>query len=214
MLLLYHPIHPGMTLFPGTPEPSLSPLAAVEEDGFAETGISLTSHTGTHLDAPAHLFPGGNTLDQLDRARFAGEGWVIDCTGLPPGSAVTWDWAAPRLNQAPQVPFLLFYTGWDRFWGTDAYKTGYPTLDPALCRRLAQRCTLVGVDTLSPDPVNSSRLPAHRALLEGDVLLLENLTGLSALVGRRFWLAVPPLLFPRGDGAPAFPAAFLPVERS
>ena len=30
MLLLYHPVHPGMTLFPGTPEPSLSPLAALE----------------------------------------------------------------------------------------------------------------------------------------------------------------------------------------
>lgn len=39
----------------------------MEKDGFRETLLEMYSHTGTHMDAPAHMLPKGRTLDDFPR---------------------------------------------------------------------------------------------------------------------------------------------------
>ena len=65
---LTHTIAPGMPVYPGTEPPVLSPGSTYARDGFRETRLTLFSHTGTHMDAPAHLFPDRTALDALPAA--------------------------------------------------------------------------------------------------------------------------------------------------
>ena len=82
VLDLSHPIHAGMPVYPGTPRPGVAPANTIAEHGFAERLLTLSSHTGTHMDAPAHLLEGGRTLDSYPPDRFVGPGCVIDLAGL------------------------------------------------------------------------------------------------------------------------------------
>ena len=51
-------------------------------DDILEKKIPLYSHTGTHVDAPAHLIKGAKTLDQLSIEHFYGKAYVLDSTNL------------------------------------------------------------------------------------------------------------------------------------
>ena len=62
---LTHTIQEGMPVYPGTEPPVFEPANSYEIDGFRETRISMFTHTGTHIDPPAHLFAGRTTLDSF-----------------------------------------------------------------------------------------------------------------------------------------------------
>ena len=79
MLDLTHCITPEMPVYPGTEPPRLTAACTMEKDGFRETLLEMYSHTGTHMDAPAHMLPKGRTLDDFPAETFAGRGFVLDC---------------------------------------------------------------------------------------------------------------------------------------
>ena len=81
MLDLTQPICHNMSVFPGTPAPELTNLYTMDRHGFRERRLCLTSHTGTHMDAPAHMLQGGKTLDQHPVSAFTGRAYVLDCWG-------------------------------------------------------------------------------------------------------------------------------------
>ena len=86
---LTHTISPDMPVYPGTEPPALEPANSYERDGFKETRLSMYSHTGTHMDPPAHLFAGRTRLDELDASQFVGSAVVIDCSDLAEGGRMT-----------------------------------------------------------------------------------------------------------------------------
>ena len=65
MLDLTHCITLEMPVYPGTEPPRLTAACTMEKDGFRETLLEMYSHTGTHMDAPAHMLPNGRTLDDF-----------------------------------------------------------------------------------------------------------------------------------------------------
>ncbi len=190
-----------MPVWPGTPSPAVKLLKNRPRHGYEERRLTLTTHTGTHVDAPAHLTD-GPALDGLTLERFTGPGFVADVRAFA-GRPVRWEnlertpgWAGPR-------EFVLLWTGWDAFWGTQAYNRGYPALDPAAAERLAfAGIKGLGVDAPSVDAFDSGGLPVHRALLSRGAILVENLRGLGGLAGRAFRFAAFPLPIPAADGSP------------
>jgi arylformamidase len=61
------PIRDGMPGFPGDPSVSLVPVKSIElGDAYSLSAISMSSHTGTHLDPPSHFVPGGAPIDRID----------------------------------------------------------------------------------------------------------------------------------------------------
>ena len=80
-----HIIEPTMPVYPGTEPPHLTAANTYEKDGFRETLLEIYSHTGTHMDAPAHIIPGRPTLDTLPTERFVGKALVIDCSCVTEG---------------------------------------------------------------------------------------------------------------------------------
>ena len=110
---LTHFLSQGMPVYPGTEGPRFESANTYERDGFQETRMTMYTHTGTHVDPPAHLFPGGATLDRLPITQFVGTALVIDCTDLREGGRIAMDRVERRRADADMAEFLLFRTGWD-----------------------------------------------------------------------------------------------------
>jgi len=206
---LTHPICPGMPVYPGTEPPAFTEGNTLEKDGFRETRLTFFSHTGTHIDAPAHLLPTARTLDAYALAQFVGKAVVVDCTHLAPDEPIT-PAHLPEAAKEEGVKFLLFHTGHSRLWGKEAYFGNCPLPDAdVLDFAIARRMQGVGIDAISIDPVSSTRLERHLRLLSSGLLIIENLCSLSLLPNAPFQLAALPLFWQGADGAPARVAAMI-----
>ncbi len=199
---LTHPITDGMQTYPGDPPVRVSQAADMETDGYRATDLHVRSHTGTHVDAPAHTEPDGKSLDAIPIERFVWDAIRVDCRGFDAREAIS-----PDCVPDEAADLVVFWTGWDEHWGTDRYYD-HPYLAPETARMCAEHGYDVGVDTINPDPTPSEHerseepdgLPAHHALLGEGRLVIENLTGLARLP-RRFELRASPLAL-GGDGGP------------
>lgn len=209
---LSHTIREDMPVYPGTQPPSLQPGSTYEEDGFRETILTLFSHTGTHMDAPNHLFFDRPTLDTLPVSCFTGSAVVIDCTHKQAGESIGLadlqdDWAAVE-----QAEFLLFHTGWSRFWGQSEYFGDYPCLDfDVLDYLVSARKKGVGLDVIGLDPIADTNLTRHKRLFQNSpTLVIENLCHLDQIGAGFVTFTALPLKFLHADGAPVRAVAFLP----
>lgn len=201
VLDLTHTITEATPLWPGTPAVQLEPLAEYGTEGYRETMLHFSSHTGTHIDAPAHLLRGGLTLDSFPPKQFAGTAVTLDCRNR---SAITLSMLHSYETALSGAEFVLFDTGWSRYWQTPDYFGAYPALEPQAAQYLAgMRLKGIGSDTVSLDPFMDDTLAVHRILLGAGLLLLENLCNLSALTGRECFLTAAPLKIGCADGAPA-----------
>ena len=79
---LTHDIKENMPVFPGTEQPFLKQANTIKKDGFKETLITMVSHTGTHIDAPAHMLLKGLHLDELPIEHFIGKALKIDIRNI------------------------------------------------------------------------------------------------------------------------------------
>ena len=193
---LTHTIQNDMPVYPGTEQPKLTTACTIEAVGYRETLLHMFSHTGTHMDAPAHMLLDGAVLDSYDADKFTGTAVVVDCRERESISL-------PLLQSynLDGVDFVLFCTGWDKKWGSPDYYEGFPCLTADAAAYLA---TLplkgVGEDSISLDPCGSVDFPNHITLLRADFVNTENLAGLDALIGRRFTFVTLPLKFENSDG--------------
>ena len=193
---LTHTIRNDMPVYPGTEQPRLTTACTIEEVGYRETLLHMYSHTGTHMDAPAHMLPDGAALDRYPGEKFVGAAIVVDCRGEK-------DISLPLLQRydLSGVDFVLFCTGWDKKWGTPAYYENFPCLTAEAAAYLAALPLKgVGEDSISLDPCDSTEFPNHITLMKAGFINTENLTGLDALLGRRFTFVTLPLKFENADG--------------
>lgn len=206
---LSHPISPEMPVWPGTPAPEIRPLASIAEDGFAEQSIRLSSHTGTHLDAPAHMIEGGASLDRFGPGQFFGRAVVVDARASAGGVI-----GAGLLKSSgaafADADFVLLHTGWARLWGQAGYDFGYPVLDDEAAGWLSGlRLKGVGIDAPSFDTADSHDYPVHRRLLRAAFLLIENLDNLHLLPPSGTMVAVFPLPVESAEACPVRAVAIL-----
>lgn len=199
---LSHTLAPGMPYFPGTEAPVFSRPFTVAGNGFAEQKITLLTHTGTHMDAPAHILAAGATLEQLGLPHFVGSAVALDLTSLPSG-IIEVDHLRPFQRLLAGLDFVLLRTGWCAHWGNAAYFRGYPVLSETAALWLAAfNFKGIGVDTISFDSHDSTLLPIHRVFLSRDIVLVENLVNLEKLPAGEFLFCCLPLKIAETDGAP------------
>jgi kynurenine formamidase len=231
---LTHPLDAAGCAWPGEPPFRLeAPEEAHLPDGTRVVShrFSCPEHTGTHVDAPAHVAAAGLTVDALPLSRLIGEGACVDARGAIGGAprarvtrAVFEEWEA-RHGALARGSIVLVATGWSVRWGDPLRYLGsadrtadgaaalaFPGLDGAAARWLAEERSVgaVGIDTAGIDPGDSSDLAAHRALLPRGVVVFENLARLDALPPRGFLVVALPLPIRGGTGAPARIVALLP----
>jgi hypothetical protein len=114
---LTHTIREDMPVYPGTEKPKLTPTNTYEKDGFKETLLQMYTHTGTHIDPPAHLLKDHATLDQMSPEHFIGSALAIDCRDMKPNESVTIERIFKYGKNALEAEFLLFNFGWDKEYG-------------------------------------------------------------------------------------------------
>jgi arylformamidase len=194
-----HTIHDGMITYKGLPPPVISDhLTRERSREFYAPGtefhigrIELVANTGTYLDSPFHRYPQGTDLAGLSLYSLANlEGVVI-----------RQDVAAPRAIRAAAFADLelrgkavLFHTGWDRRWRTEAYSDGtHPFINVDAAELLvAKGAALVGIDSYNIDDTGTGERPAHSILLANNIPIVEHLCGLGDLPDSGFrFFAVP-----------------------
>ena len=209
---LTHPISPDMPMYPGTGAPTLNVAYHHDEYSFMETHISLYSHTGTHIDAPAHLYANGLTLDEYPIEQYVGKALVIDCRKLDKGEKISMRLLEEKGSVLYEADFLLFLTGYGALWGNPDYFVDFPILSDAVVEWInSRKLKGIGIDAPSFDPVTVDELAQaahdlciHRAILKTNhTLLLENLCKLEETGSELFTLCALPLYTLNADGAPA-----------
>jgi len=205
---LTHPIHEGMLTYarPWHTKVCVEQLAEIPKQGRETRRFVLGSHTGTHVDAPAHFVEHGNTIENLPLEALLGPARLLDCTGLAPLTEIT----TPMLREmlgGPVPKRLVFRYGWDRYWGDDAYYMGHPYLSGEAAQWLVDEgVLLLGMDTPMPDNPEPGEgapdSPIHKILLGNNVVLLEYLCNLDQLTSESITLIALPLKIEGADGAP------------
>ncbi|ANZ46199.1 hypothetical protein BED41_14470 [Cloacibacillus porcorum] len=198
------PIEDSMQVFPGDISPEIKELTKIEDEGCRSKKIIISSHTGTHMDAPAHMLAGGACLDELPSETFFGFAVIADVSGCAGREIEISDLGLTREEMAA-ADFLLLHTGYCDKMGEDGYLEGFPVLSQAAARALAeQELKGIGVDAISVDPVKSAECPVHKTILGNGMVVLENLRGLRQLPFKTpFCLTALPLALKGADGAPA-----------
>lgn len=156
------------------------PVDTVYEEGFvARIGpgcpvnvgrMTLSTHCGTHADAPLHYDPSGKAMAAVALDPFLGPCRVIDARG--PGALCGPEAVASFLEGAPPRILLRLAERHDPYGWNPAFRA----LEPQTVELLAAKgVVLVGIDTPSVDPETSKELPSHMAARKADMRILENL---------------------------------------
>ncbi len=198
------PVHPGMLTYPGDPKVSLERIDDMDHgDGSNLSVLSMSTHTGTHVDPPVHFVAGGETTDRIGFDVLVGEALVVDMRGVAAiGAAELQAADVPR-----DVVRVLFLTDRSAAWSEAAslFPDSYTALTADGAAWIVERgIRLVGTDFISIEDgdADGGTFPVHRALLGAGVLIVEGLDLRLAPLGRStLWCL--PLKIRDGDGGPA-----------
>jgi arylformamidase len=189
---------------PGHPCPRFEPLTTLENDGVRNTMMTISIHTGTHIDAPSHFIPDGASIDEIPIDRFRRPGVRLDLSSLAePGEPIT----LGHLKQAGFDPsesrdaILMLASGWsDRTWQSEQLYGMNPFLAQDAAEALADAApSALGLDFAVDD---TKPWPNHTILLGAGVLLIENLMRLPELPRDGFDVMAFPLKLVGENGGP------------
>ena len=193
------PIYHGMPVYAGDPAVTVQRRFSILEGAPANvSALSLGSHTGTHVDAPAHFREGGVGVDRLPLDVLLGPARLYHVRTSGPLDAT-------RLRELDlrSRPRVLFKTLDTAPHLEEGFRTEGEGLTPDAARLLVDSdISLVGVDALSVEPAGSTAFGTHRILLDVGIIILEGLD-LSVVPPGEYELLCLPLNLRDGDGAPA-----------
>lgn len=197
---LSHLLNKNTPVYPGTEPPSFEVACTLEKDGFEERLLNLYSHTGTHMDAPSHMIANAPSLQALDISHFLGKALVLDVSHF---TTVPKDFLLSLKEDIQNVDFVLFYTAWSKYWGTESYFQNFPVLENEAAHFLSkQNLKGVGFDAISADGVESTSFDNHMAFFKAKMVIIENLTNLEQLLNKEVEFFAFPLNIEHADGSP------------
>lgn len=192
---LTQPITDNMPYYPGDQPVSLQQIAFREEEGHSNFLLSTGMHSGTHLDGPMHLTSSLTRIAELPLDAFAGPGLILNVMGQK-----IIDIPESSLSSLKPGSVVLFFTGFDLYFGQKAYYLSYPAISENTANLLVKKkVKMVGIDFPS---VDYAPFKVHDILLSNNILIIENLTNLPALLPYRdFELLAFPLKI-KADSSP------------
>jgi len=161
--------------------------------------VSMSSHLGTHVDAPLHFIKGGKTTAEIDLAKYCGTAVCFDVPDVSADAVLDFaDVMEENKDILKPGDIVIFHTGWEDMVGTPEYFE-YPDLHEntgALLEKFG--INGIGFDLPSLDHGGA----VHVDILGRDIGIIESLINLKPLIGKRFYFSAVPLKFENGDGSP------------
>lgn len=191
------PLSADLPVFPGDPLMRIAPATALDRGDAANVlSLTMSSHSGTHIDAPRHYNDAGMSVDNLPLSLLIGAALVAEFPGVK---------AIGRADLV-RLPLkgeerLLLKTDNSQLWALPGFREDYAHLTPDGARYLVEKgIRLVGIDYLSVERFDGNG-EVHRCLLGNGTVLLEGLK-LDGVPAGRYELICLPLKIRGGDGAP------------
>ena len=182
------------------PEPALTyPGDCVPEyqqsrrDGYRVSVLTASSHSGTHIDSPAHYIEDGVTIDRIPPETFIGPVRIIDLACRR--SAIRPDDLAPWVDTERRI----IKTG---FFEKTLFDPEYAFFDEDAAELVAASgIRVIGIDSPSIEAYRGTG-DVHRRILGAGIPVIEYLD-LSRVSAGDYYMIALPLKITDGDGAPA-----------
>jgi kynurenine formamidase len=198
--------------FPGSPQPSFIPWENVKEDGYNLELLFLSTHTGTHMDAPYHFLEKGAKIHEISLKKLVSEAVLIK-SKKKGGELITKidiQKFEKKHGKIASFSSVIFYTGWQKNLQKKYYFEKNPGLSVSAAKYLAsKKINLVGIDSPSIDLGTDSKFSVHQIFAKKGILIVENLANLEKIKSSKFHLVVLPLKLKNATGSPVRAIAFV-----
>ncbi len=198
--------------FPGSPQPNFIPWEKIKDDGYNLELLFLSSHTGTHLDAPYHFLEKGAKIHEISLKKLVSNAVLIKSRKKRNETITKTDIQKFEKKHGKIESFssVVFWTGWQRNLQKDNYFTKNPGLSVSAANYLAsKKIGLVGIDSPSIDLGTDFKFPVHQIFAKKGMLIVENLANLEKIKSSKFHLVVLPLKLKGATGSPVRAIAFV-----
>lgn len=191
---LSQPLYDGCPNCPVHPAVRSTIMKDHPESGWRVEYLTLSNHSGSHVDAPLHKIAGGASLDEMSLERFVGPALIADLRGLSPSAPITVELLQSKIAHPLKGTIVLLATGWgEKRAHTNEWLFESPYLAPEAARWLvANEINGVGIDHYSIGGMRDSINPiVHEILLGAGVWIVEELRfseeALAVAQPCRFW---------------------------
>ena len=197
--------------FPDSPKTQLISWSNIKEDGYNMELLFLSSHTGTHIDAPFHFVRNGLKINQIPLDRLIGKGILVKIH-KPKNTAITKsDILLFEKNHGiiPNNSSVFFISGWIKNLQKKNYFKENPGLSVSAAKYLAsKKINLVGIDSPSIDLGKDISFRVHNELSQNNILIVENLINLDKINSPTFDFSILPIKLKDATGSPVRAVAF------
>lgn len=195
-------INAELQVFPGSPQPLFMKWTNYEVHSYESEIMMMSTHTGTHMDAPSHFLANTASIDMIGVERLVSPALLLD---LPKGAneQITLD-DLRAINEIDQGISIVFRTGWQKMIANKDYMMSNPGLSVAAAAFLTEKnVNAVGIDGPSIDIGSDEHFSTHKTLLASGILIVENLCNLESLEHKgTFTLLINPLRLKGASGSP------------
>jgi arylformamidase len=189
-------------VFPGSPLPKFITWTKMDVHNYDSEVIFMSTHTGTHMDAPSHFARDVSSIDKIAVSRFISKAILIK---IKKGSdqLITASEIETSNVSIMEGDTIVFSTLWENEVDKDYFFSHNPGLAEDAAKYLVnKKVNAVCIDSPSIDRGSDNNYPVHKILLSKEILVVENLCNLSKLNTQYFTLIITPLKLFGASGSP------------
>lgn len=179
------PLNKNTPVYPGDKQSEILLTAMIKNNGYENHYICISTHVGTHMDAPSHMIESGKSINALPLDKFTGRGVCIEVKNSK------FDLDVIRKTRIEEGDIVFFCTSMSEKYHLPEYFTQYPAVPESIANYLVEKkVKALGVDMCSPD---HAPFAVHKTLLKENIVIIENLTNLKSVLGKEFTVYAFPL---------------------
>ncbi len=180
-------ITPDMTGYKDKREVIFTSTRLCEQEHIRESHLMLSSHTGTHVEAPSHVFDDGKTIDQVPLQNLIGQALVADLTHVE--EVISADDLAPF--DCARGSILLLKTRNSELLENAPFEPSFVYLDTsAAVYCVEQNVKAVGIDYIGIER-NQPDYATRKLLFEHNIPIIEGLRLHHVVMGYYFFICLP-----------------------
>ena len=195
------PYYHEMPVHPDDPRIGFINFAKNSTHGCNMTQLVLSSHGGTHMDAPSHFIEDGRSIDQVDLNTCIGPALVINLENLAAQRDLIISDLEPYQHKIKAGTAILLRTDWYKMFPKTTFYTDFFGISVELAVWLANTgISLIGVETPAIHPKNYERV--HKVFLSNNIAIIECLANLDSIHSDEIFFVALPLKLKGLDGSP------------